>query len=212
MHDTTERKESEEKVRIFSQAIEQSAASIIITNLASEIEYVNPAFIKISGYQKSEIIGQNPRISKTEFNEKNGHKEMWECLERNESWRGVFYNKRKNGEHFWERVVISSPVFKTAVKKTNYVAVKDDITQKIQLENEKEKLIVELTVSLNDLKQFSFITSHNLRAPVTNLLGILDLLDASKIQDEETLELIEGFKKSTLKLNETLEDLIESIF
>jgi PAS domain S-box-containing protein len=51
LHDTTERKESEEKVRIFSQAIEQSAASIIITNLASEIEYVNPAFIKISGYQ-----------------------------------------------------------------------------------------------------------------------------------------------------------------
>jgi len=208
--DTTERKESEEKVRIFSQAIEQSAASIIITNLASEIEYVNPAFIKISGYQKSEIIGQNPRILKTEFNEKNAHKEMWECLERNESWRGVFYNKRKNGEHFWEQVVIS-PVFNAAGKKTNYVAVKDDITQKIQLENEKEKLIEELTVSLNDLKQFSFITSHNLRAPVTNLVGILDLLDATKIQDEETLELLEGFKKSTLKLNETLEDLIETL-
>lgn len=208
--DSTERRESDEKIRKFSQAIEQSAASIIITNLASEIEYINPAFIKITGYTKEEIIGQNPRILKTEFNEKNAHKEMWEALDKNESWRGIFYNKRKNGETFWEQVVIS-PVFNAAGEKTNYVAVKDDISQKIQLENEKEKLIEELTISLNDLKQFSYITSHNLRAPITNLVGILDLLDTSLIADEETKELLDGFRKSTLKLNETLEDLIDTL-
>ncbi|MCG9880446.1 MAG: PAS domain S-box protein [Bacteroidia bacterium] len=208
--DSTERRESEEKIRKFSQAIEQSAASIIITNLASEIEYVNPAFINITGYKKEEIIGENPRILKTEFNEKNSHIEMWEALNQDKSWRGVFLNKKKNGETFWEQVVIS-PVFDSAGNKTNYVAVKDDITKRILLEEEKEKLIEELTISLNELQQFTYITSHNLRAPITNLVGILDLLEWDKIKDQTTLELLEGFKKSTLKINETLEDLIETL-
>lgn len=210
INDISERRESEEKIRKFSQAIEQSAASIIITNLASEIEYVNPAFIKITGYKKEEIIGQNPRILKTEFNEKNAHIEMWEALNNDKSWRGIFLNKKKNGETFWEQVVIS-PVFDSVGNKTNYVAVKDDITQRIKLEEEKEKLIEELTISLNELQQFTYITSHNLRAPITNLVGIIDLLEFDQIKDPTTLSLLEGFKKSTLKINETLEDLIDTL-
>jgi len=113
-----------------------------------------------------------------------------------------------NGELYWEQAVIS-PVINEQGIKTNYVAVKEDITHRIQLEKEKEKLIEELSVSLNELKQYSYITSHNLRAPLTNLLGIIDLLDTSTIQDETTLGLIEGFKRSTIKLNDTLQDLIK---
>ncbi len=208
--DITERNKSKEKIQQFSRAIEQSEASIVITNLEGTIEYVNPAFCRISGYSREEAIGQNPRILKTDHTESGKHQNLWKYLSDGVSWKGIFCNKKKNGEVYWEQAVIS-PVINEQGIKTNYVAVKEDITQRIQLEKEKEKLIEELSISLNELKQFSYITSHNLRAPLTNLLGIIDLLDTSTIQDETTLGLIAGFKRSTIKLNDTLQDLIKSL-
>lgn len=208
--DITERNISKEKILQFSRAIEQSEASIVITNLEGTIEYVNPAFCRISGYSKEEAIGQNPRILKTSHTESGTHEKLWNYLSDGVSWKGIFCNQKKNGELYWEQAVIS-PVINEQGIKTNYVAVKEDITHRIQLEKEKEKLIEELSISLNELKQFSYITSHNLRAPLTNLLGIIDLLDTSTIQDETTLGLIAGFKRSTIKLNDTLQDLIKSL-
>lgn len=210
LSDVTERKKSNEKIRKFSEAIEQSDASIVITDLLGNIEYVNPAFTKTTGYTTEEVIGKNPRILKTEFNEKNSHEELWSNLSNDKPWRGIFCNKKKNGDNYWEQAVLS-PIFNEKGVKTNYVAVKEDITARIQLENEKGKLIEELTLSLKELKQFTYITSHNLRAPITNLIGIIDLLDFDLIEDESNRLLLEGFKKSTLKLNETLEDLIQTL-
>ncbi|MBP7511347.1 MAG: PAS domain S-box protein, partial [Bacteroidia bacterium] len=161
-------------------------------------------------YTTEEVIGKNPRILKTEFNEKNSHEELWSNLSNDKPWRGIFCNKKKNGDNYWEQAVLS-PIFNEKGVKTNYVAVKEDITARIQLENEKGKLIEELTLSLKELKQFTYITSHNLRAPITNLIGIIDLLDFDLIEDESNRLLLEGFKKSTLKLNETLEDLIQTL-
>jgi PAS domain S-box-containing protein len=208
--DITERKKSNEKIRKYSEAIEQSDASVVITDLNGNIEYVNPAFCKITGYTPEEAIGQNSRILKTDYNEKQSHENLWRNLNNNLPWRGIFCNKKKNGDLYWEQAVLS-PIFNEQGIKTNYVAVKEDISARVQLENEKEKLIEELTASLKDLKQFTYITSHNLRAPITNLIGIIELLDMDLIEDKTTLLLLEGFKKSTLKLNETLQDLIQTL-
>lgn len=84
-----------------------------------------------------------------------------------------------------------------------------DISQKKKAESEKLQLIKELTQNNKELKQFSYITSHNMRAPVTNLMAIADLIDLSKIEDNDNKELIKGFKTSTFHLNETLNDLIK---
>ena len=84
-----------------------------------------------------------------------------------------------------------------------------DITDKKVREDEKNQLIHELIQNNKDLKQFSYITSHNLRAPLTNLLGVLDLIDESQIKDETTLFFLEVFKKSTVQLDDTINDLIK---
>ena len=73
-------------------------------------------------------------------------------------------------------------------------------------------MIEELIQSNADLKQFGFITSHNLRAPLTNLLSIVDLLDINKIKDDQTKELLSAFKTSTFQMNDTLNDLIKVLF
>ncbi|MDZ4666623.1 MAG: PAS domain S-box protein [bacterium] len=208
--DITLKKEKDNQLRKLSRIIDQTESSILITDLNGRIEYVNPAFTQLTGYTLAEAIGQNPRILKTEKTGASIHQEMWKELGQNRSWKGVFCNKKKNGEEFWEQAVIS-PVFNENGIKLNYVAINKDITQRVKLEREKELLIEELSTSLEELKKFSYITSHNFRAPVTNLLGIIDLLDTSLIADPTTLTLIEGFKRSTLKLNETLEDLIETV-
>jgi len=87
-------------------------------------------------------------------------------------------------------------------------AVAKDITEKRKMDEEKKHLIEELTRNNTELKQFSYITSHNMRAPLTNLLSIVNLLNTDNISDERTLKLINGFKTSTYQLNETLNDLI----
>ena len=84
-----------------------------------------------------------------------------------------------------------------------------NITAEENAEQEREKLIEVLTHNNRDLHQFSYITSHNLRSPLSNLMGILELLDTSKIIDEDTLMFIDGFRKSTLQLNDTINDLLK---
>jgi signal transduction histidine kinase/DNA-binding NarL/FixJ family response regulator len=87
-----------------------------------------------------------------------------------------------------------------------------DITLRKLEEEQRHVLIEELIQSNADLKQFGFITSHNLRAPLTNLLAIVDLLDTSKIKDDSTIDLLEAFKTATFQLNDTLNDLIKVLF
>lgn len=87
--------------------------------------------------------------------------------------------------------------------------VAKDVTERKKMEDERKDLIQELTRSNMELKQFSYITSHNMRSPLTNLMAISNLIDTSNITDKSTVELIEGFKLSTIHLNETLNDLIK---
>ena len=92
---------------------------------------------------------------------------------------------------------------------THWISIQRDTTNRKKYEAERQHLIDELSNSINELKQFTYITSHNMRAPVTNLLGIFNILDTANITDEFTLKLIDGLRKSTHNLNETLNDLIK---
>lgn len=125
----TERKKMEEKLQILFQASEQSPASIMITDIDGDIEYVNPKFEAISGYKEEEIIGKNPRILKSEHNSNNYYKNLWETLKTGKEWQGEFHNMKKNGELYWEKALIS-PIFNSVGVITHYMAVKEDITEK----------------------------------------------------------------------------------
>jgi PAS domain S-box-containing protein len=189
-------------------AIEQTQASIVITDVEGSIEYVNDAFLKISGYTRKEALGKNPRILKSGITPKETYNEMWSNLTAKKNWKGVLINRKKNGDIYWESAIIN-PITNDAGEITNYVAVKEDITQKIGEEKERKLLIEELTRNNKELKQFSYITSHNLRAPLTNLLAIDALIDRSKITNAETFDLVEMMHESIGKLNTTLNDLIK---
>lgn len=137
--DITARKTSETQLRKLSQAIEQMAASVVITDTDGTIEYVNPAFTENTGYASLEAIGQNPRILKSGQMRQENYEQMWSQLIRGETWRGELQNRRKDGSLFWELATIA-PVKDIDGQTTHYVAVKEEISARKSME---EKLVHE---------------------------------------------------------------------
>ena len=127
--DITERKLAEAELRRLTHAIEQSPVSVVMTNTAGNIEYVNPKFTEITGYTKDEVLGNNPRILKSGEMGVEQYKNLWDTIAAGKEWRGEFHNKKKNGELFWETASIS-PVRNEKGITTHFVAIKEDITER----------------------------------------------------------------------------------
>jgi len=116
-----------ENLNKLSQAIEQSPVSVMITDLDGNIEYVNPQLCKITGYVEAELIGKNPRILKSGHTPEIQFKNMWNAITSGHSWSGELYNKKKNGELFWENVTVA-PIKNKENESTHYLAIKEDIS------------------------------------------------------------------------------------
>ena len=137
--DITARKQAEAEIRKLTRSIEESASSVVITNAEGTIEYVNPAFERISGYSAVEAIGNNPRILKSGKMPPNLYKTMWQTLMQGKVWRGEMINRKKDGQLYWEFSTIS-PVLDENGRITHFVAIKEDITERKRIE---EALVLE---------------------------------------------------------------------
>jgi PAS domain S-box-containing protein len=128
-----ERKRAEDELHKLSLAVEQSPASIVITDTTGAIEYVNPKFIQLTGYSFKEALGNNPRILKSGEKKSEEYVQLWDTITSGNEWRGEFHNKKKNGELYWESAVIS-PIKDVYSRITHFLAVKEDITDQKQAE------------------------------------------------------------------------------
>jgi PAS domain S-box-containing protein len=149
-----ERRKAEEALRKLSRAVEQSPASIVITDTDGGIEYINPKFVRLTGYSLEEAMGKNPRILKSGEKPPEEYRQLWDIITAGGEWKGEFHNKKKNGELYWESAVIS-PITDVHGKITHYIAVKEDITERKNAEAEREKLIKELQAALTEVKTLS---------------------------------------------------------
>jgi diguanylate cyclase (GGDEF)-like protein/PAS domain S-box-containing protein len=123
--------QTEQRLKIFSTAIEQSPTSVIISGPDNIIQYVNPKFSSETGYTAAEAIGRTPSFLQSGITERSTYGDMWHSLKRGDLWSGELVNRRKNGEIYWEEAHIA-PVKNAAGKITHYVAVKLDITERKQ--------------------------------------------------------------------------------
>lgn len=133
VRDITERTQAEDELRKLSQAVEQSPNTIIITDRDSNIEYVNDAYIKASGYSRSEVIGQNPRILRSGRTARETYDDMWAHLARGEVWKGEIINRRKDGSEYIESGFVS-PIRGADGRITHYLGIKHDITEHKRIE------------------------------------------------------------------------------
>ena len=106
--DITEQKKAEDSLRTLSQAVEQSPACVIITDVDGNIEYVNRRFLRQTGYTSEEILGKNPRLLKSGHTSDEEYHRLWQTIKSGGEWSGEFLNKAKNGELFWVRSLITS--------------------------------------------------------------------------------------------------------
>ena len=139
VHDIDERKKTERELRKLTNVVEQSQSSVVITDTSGAIEYVNPKFCEITGYGFDEVRGRNPNILRTVGSAGEVYKELWDTITAGHKWQGRFHNQKKNGELFWESAIIS-PILDEHGVITNYVAVKEDITEQLLAEEALLKL------------------------------------------------------------------------
>lgn len=127
------------QMRKYFRAIEQSGNTIVITDTNGAIEYANPRFQETSGYTVAEVIGKNQRMLKSGRQSREYYENLWQTIGSGKIWTGEFLNKRKDGTLYWESATIA-PVHDQDGVITNYVAIKEDITARIQTEAELQKL------------------------------------------------------------------------
>ncbi len=157
----------DEKMRKFSFAVEHSPATILITDKEGAIEYVNPKFTLLTGYEFSEVRGGNPRILKSGRQSAEFYKELWGTISSGKEWRGEFHNKKKNNDLYWESASIS-PIFNRKGEITHYIAVKEDITERKRAEEA-------LLISEESLREKNFSMEREIqyaRTVVNKLLPV----------------------------------------
>ena len=178
--DVTERKAAEESRARLTMAVEQAGESIVITDTRGTIQYVNPAFERITGYDRMEVIGKNPRILQSGRHDAAFYRNLWETLRRGEAWRGTFLDKRRDGTLYEEDAVIS-PVRDPSGQVVNYVAVKRDVTDVRRMEEQLRQ-----SQKMEAVGRLAGGVAHDFNNLLTAISGYSDLL-LHRLPDYSTL-------------------------
>lgn len=216
IQDVTKQKEEEQRLKLLETVITQTKDAVIITESEKQsktipkIVFVNPAFTEMTGYKSSEVIGKTPIVFMGRKSVKNDISNLSKALKGREEFKFETLNHTKTGEEYWVNFSMI-PITNQEGEHSHWISIQRDITEEKKQEKEKEQLIRELTQNNKDLKQFSYITSHNLRAPLSNLTGLLNLMHEIPVENDELREIINGFSTSTNLLNETINDLVKVV-
>lgn len=187
-----EKKIAIEKLLEISQAVEQSPISIIITDKNGLVIYANPKFEEISGYSLDEVKGKNPNILKSGYTSNKEYELLWDSIKSGHKWQGEFHNRNKSGELYWEYATISA-IKNENGEIINFLALKEDIDDRKKIEEK--------------LRNISWKQNHEIRAPLTTILGIISAMKY-KISIEEKLLFLNKLEEASQKLDIALKATI----
>ncbi|MCP5105557.1 MAG: PAS domain S-box protein [bacterium] len=208
IRDITRRIEAEKEKRVLSSAVEQSSVIIFITGPEGVIEYVNPKFTEVTGYTREEVLGRNPNLLSSGIHNTGFYTQLWDTIKSGKSWRGEFYNKKKNGEFYWESAQVSSIKAPDGTI-IHFVAFKEDITERKRMEI--ELLNAKRAAEEASLSKSEFLTnmSHELRTPMNAIIGMTGLVLDTPLTEEqrEYLQIVTQSSNSLLSLLNDILDL-----
>jgi PAS domain S-box-containing protein len=194
----------------FRLAVENSPATIVVTDSDGKIEYANPVFEEITGYQIQEVVGQTPRIFKSGYHDNEFYAQLWKQLKSGQHWEGVFYNRRKDGSFYWEQAFIG-PIKNENEKITHFVAVKLDITYKKEAEAQLEEINHRLEENNAAKDKLFSIVAHDLRNPFWTILSFSELMakNISFYSIEDIQKMCEMMNRSAQQVYALVEDLLQ---
>lgn len=176
------RKKAQKELDKFLQVIEQTPISVMITDKNGIIEYANPFCSKKTQYTNKELTGTNANILKSGEQDSSFYKELWDTIKGGNNWHGEFQNRKKSGEIFWERAVIA-PLFDRDGDIVYFAAIKDDITQSLKEKDELKFAKKEADDANSAKSDFLAKMSHEIRTPMNAVLGMLYLLEETKVNN-----------------------------
>ncbi|MFO7525291.1 MAG: PAS domain S-box protein [Ignavibacteriaceae bacterium] len=206
--DITERNKMIDELRKLSMAVDQSPTSIMITDTDGNIEYANPKVSEITGYYFADLVGKNSRMFSSGEKPKEEYKHLWNTITSGKEWRGEFHNKKKNGELYWESASISA-IKNDKGETTNYLALKEDITEKKLIEEELIEAKKRAENSDKLKSEFLAQMSHEIRTPLGAIVGNVDYLLESQVEkmDADTRDCFDGIELASKRIIRTV-DLI----
>lgn len=152
IEEITKRKNADEEIKKLLSVVEHSPISVIITDTAGRIQYVNLGFEKLTGYSYSEVSGKNPRILKSNFHGKEYYENLWSVILKGVEWKGELLDKKKNGENYWANSYIT-PVKNEKGEIEYFIALQEDNTEKKKLLVELEEKNTNLQYAIEKLNQ-----------------------------------------------------------
>jgi len=180
LRDVTESRHNESVRALLSAAIEQAAEMIVITDSDGVIQYVNPAFEQVTGYAGGEAVGRTPNILKSGRHDAAFYEDLWNTIRAGRTWNGRLTNNRKNGTSYVEEAVIS-PVLDRSGRIVNFVAVKRDITEQVQLEERLRQ-----AQKMEAIGQLAGGVAHDFNNLLTPIIGYAELLQMRLAPEDPT--------------------------
>ncbi len=217
----------EEKIKDLNKRLQDfkyaltSSSIVSITDKRGIINYVNDNFLKISGYERAELIGSNHNIINSGYHAGSFFKEMWQCISKGEIWRNDIRNKAKDGTYYWVDTYIV-PLLDEKGKPDQYISIRNDITGRKQIEDELAELnrmleerVKKRTQALElanaSLQDFAYSISHDLRAPVRHIRNFAQIVleETKEHMDEEALKYQGYVIQATDRLSQQIEGLLQ---
>lgn len=205
--DLTQERKREGQIRRLSQAIEQSPTYILITDLDSQIEYVNPHFLSATGYALHEVLGRKPSFLASGLTPQRTFSELWRTLLQGKTWEGELINRHRNGQICYLRAIVS-PIRDAQGQVTGYAAVELDVTEQRRQALQLEKARREAEAASVAKSNFLANMSHEIRTPMNGIIGISELM-LSMPQDAQLREQVQTIHNSAKGLLGIINDILD---
>lgn len=206
--DVTDLRFAEREASKLFQAVEGSSVLVLMADTKGIIEYINPAFSRISGYSKEEAIGQRTNLLKSGFTSPETYKDLWRTIQSGKVWKGIFKNKRKDGSFFWSSSTISPVLIDGKV--AYYSSIQEDYSDRKEAEEKLVARTIELNRTNKALEQFAYVASHDLQEPLRAVASYTQLL-AKRYEgklDEKADKYIRNAHEGALRMQRLIEGLL----
>ena len=200
--DISEEKIREDELHRFFNIVENSINPIQITDINGKMNYVNPAFIKASGYKKEELIGKNPRIFGSGKFPKKFWDKMWQTISSGKAWFGEIEDRKKNGEPFYTQLLIS-PIFDKDKKVSGYFGIHRDLSEKRTL----EKQLIH-TQKMESIGTLAAGIAHEVGNPLASISALVQVARRSS-NDPFISEKLDLVKSQVTRISKIIRDLVD---